>query len=353
MSGELPISLCMIVKDEEAFLDASLKSVISELGLDDIVVVDTGSADKTKEIALDNGARVFDFEWCDDFSAARNFSSDKAKHDWVLAIDADEVVREVDKKEFASLIEDTQVHSIGAIKVISLPGSDPSNISRFYNRKFYKWEGSIHEQIVPIDNRPKSIVNMHLVVDHYGYTPEVKESKGKFERNIRMLEEALESKPDDPYILAQLGKCYYVNGGDLTMACKYFKEALSIEDDYRLEYVYITVEYYGYSLLNTGQYEEALEHVLKYAEYYNNKVEYRFLSAHVFQNNGLFQEAVEYYESCLGVDVFDPQGMTSFLSYYNIGVILECVGMIEDAIDVYSKCGNYEPAQNRLKELNT
>jgi hypothetical protein len=66
----------------------------------------------------------------------------------------------------------------------------------------------------------------------------------------------------------------------------------------------------------------------------------------------MLQEAVESYESCIGVDVFDPTGITSFLSYYNIGVILECVGMIKDAVTMYHNCGDYEPAITRLNELN-
>jgi len=351
VASKLPISLCMIVKNEEAFLDASLKSVVSVLGLNDIVVVDTGSTDKTKEIALDNGAHVFDFEWCDDFSAARNFSTGKAKYDWVLALDADEVIQDADIGELKSLVDSASTNSVGSIKVISLPGNASSNISRFFNRRYHKWDGNIHEQVVPIDNNSKSIIPLHLIVSHYGYTPEVKKEKKKFERNLRMLEEALRSQPDDPYLLAQIGKCYYVNGEDLVKACEYFEKALAANEDHRLEYIYITVEYYGYSLLNTGQYEKALEHILRYAGHYNVKPEFRFLSAHVYQNNAMFQEAVESYESCIGADIYDNQGITSFLSYYNIGVILECVGMIEDAVAYYDKCGDYEPALKRLTEL--
>jgi len=352
MAATIPISLCMIVKNEEAFLDASLKSVATVLKLDDVVIVDTGSTDKTKEIAADNGAKVYDFEWCDDFSAARNFSTAKAKYDWVLALDADEVIQEVNINEIKSIIDSGSTSSVGSIQIISLPGNASSNISRFFNKKYHKWEGNVHEQIVPVGKNSKKIIPLHLIAFHYGYTPEVKKEKNKFKRNLRLLEDSLHKTPDDPYLLAQIGKCYYVNDEDLFEACKYFEKALSANEDHRLEYIYTTVEYYGYSLINTGQYEKALELILKYAEYYNIKPEYRFLSAHVFQNNGLFQEAVEYYESCLGADIYDNQGLTSFLSYYNIGVILECVGMIEDAVNIYKKCGDYEPALKRLAELS-
>jgi hypothetical protein len=65
----------------------------------------------------------------------------------------------------------------------------------------------------------------------------------------------------------------------------------------------------------------------------------------------MLQEAVGCYESCIGADVFDSNGIASFLPYYNIGVIFECVGMIEDAILMYTSCGDYEPAKHRLAEL--
>jgi len=342
----------MIVKNEEEFLDSSLKSVISVLELEDLVVVDTGSTDRTKEIAFDNGAGVYDFEWVNDFSAARNYSASKAKNDWVLFMDADEVLKEADIDIIGSFIETAPAGSVGAIKMIANPGNASSNISRLYNKKNHKLDGMIHEQIVPIDDNAKEIVVIPIIAEHFGYAPEIKESKGKFERNTKMLKEALKKQPGDPYLLAQLGKSYYVNGEDLSVACDYFERALAADVDYRLEYVYITVEQYGYSLLRTEQYEKALGHIDRYTEHYAAaKPEFRFLMAHVFQNNGMFQEAVECYESCIGADMIDTEGITSYLSYYNIGVILECVGMIEDAVAVYKSCGDYEPAVNRLAEL--
>ena len=351
MASKLPVSLCMIVKDEEDFLQASLDSVKSLLGVSDIVIVDTGSTDRTKKIAGKYEANVFDFEWCDDFSAARNFSVDKAINDWIFTLDADEVLHEVNTAELESMINEGKTSTVGTIKIVSVHDNASSNISRFFNKEFFKWTGNIHEQITAKNNQQKKIIPLYITASHYGYTPEVKKSKNKFERNLRMLESTLIKQPNDPYLLAQIGKCYYVYDSNPLKVCEYLERALSLENDYRLEYIYVTVEYLGYSLLNTGQYEKALEHILKYKEFYNNKVEFRFLSAHVFQNNGMFQEAVECYESCLGKDISDVEGITSFLSYYNIGVIMECIGMLNEASILYKKCGDYEPALQRLKEL--
>jgi glycosyltransferase involved in cell wall biosynthesis len=100
------ISLCMIVKNEEAWLGQCLTSV-KDL-VDEIVIVDTGSADKTKEIAKKFNANVFDFVWFDDFAAARNFSISKAKGDWILWLDADEALAKKDHEYIRKIVKEAQ-----------------------------------------------------------------------------------------------------------------------------------------------------------------------------------------------------------------------------------------------------
>src|SRR5437773_6000316 len=101
------ISLCMIVRDEEQFILECIESARD--AVDESIVVDTGSTDRTIELAERAGASVYPFVWCDDFAAARNASIEKASGDWVLWLDADErlarggaeVLREaVEKKDF-------------------------------------------------------------------------------------------------------------------------------------------------------------------------------------------------------------------------------------------------------------
>lgn len=349
MVSGLPVSLCMIVKNEEEFLDSSIKSAVEFLGVEDILIADTGSTDRTVEIAQSNGARVVSFEWCDDFSAARNFAAENAANDWIVTLDADEQIIEADTCKLRSFIKEKC--EVGLFRGIEMTDNSVSTGIRLYNREFYRYEGNIHEQITPIGKHPKIVKQVPVVLAHYGYLSDVKAAKSKYERNVRLLKMALDKKPGDPYLLFQLGKCHSVNDGDLFEACKNYEKSLAAKDDYRLEYVYYTVELYGYALINTGQYDKALRLLKRYKNHYKSKPEFRFLSAHIYQNNGMFQEAVECYESCIGADTFDAKGITSFLSYYNIGVILECVGMLEDAIEMYTRCGDYEPAQARLAEL--
>ena len=350
MDGKLPISLCMIVKNEEEFLDVALKSVRTVLDLDDIIVVDTGSTDRTKEIVTDNIADVFDFKWCDDFSAARNFATSKAKHDWILYIDADEELVKVDLDDLRKFL--TNEKSIGMITLTDMLTKRQSSLARLFNRRYYSFQGNIHEQLRAIDSRQDFVTTMLSInLHHHGYLPEYNKVKAKLERNEQLLLIELDKQPDNPYLLYQLGMSYFCNDRDLSKACSYFEKAISVGVDPRVGYTYNLVECYGYALINTGQLEEALALRDRYSIYYNNNVQFRFLSAHIYQNNGMFVEAVESYESCISADIHNTSGITSFLSYYNIGVILECIEMLEDALVMYKKCGDYEPAKQRLEEL--
>ncbi len=102
-NNKVTLSLCMIVKNEEQHLARCLlsaKPVVNE-----IIIVDTGSTDRTKNIALAYGAKVFDFPWTNDFSAARNQSLAKASGDWILVLDADEVISSLDYKMLAQIVK--------------------------------------------------------------------------------------------------------------------------------------------------------------------------------------------------------------------------------------------------------
>jgi len=205
----------------------------------------------------------------------------------------------------------------------------------------------------PIDGTTEpSYRESGIFMVHHGYLPEHGRVKDKTERNERLLLKELENNPDNPYLLYQLGKSFFVGERDLQKACEYFEKALNAGADVKVGYTYDLVECYGYALLNTEQYEKALILRDTYSVFYDEKVKFRFLTAHIYMNNCMFTEAVECFDSCIDADITDKSGITSYLAYYNIGIILECVEMLEDAIAVYKCCGNYEPALTRLAELS-
>ncbi|WP_256761485.1 glycosyltransferase [Cohnella sp. WQ 127256] len=146
------ISLCMIVKDEEATLDRVLSSV-QEI-MDEIIIVDTGSIDRTKEIARKYTDRIFDFKWIEDFSAARNFSFSKATKEYILWLDADDIVETEDRSRFhalkATLTPDIERVTMPYLLAFDTTGKPTSSLRR--NRlvrrdRNFTWVGPVHEYL--------------------------------------------------------------------------------------------------------------------------------------------------------------------------------------------------------------
>ncbi|WP_207655074.1 glycosyltransferase [Clostridium liquoris] len=349
------LTLCMIVKNEEQ----TLKNCLSRAAdlAKELVIVDTGSTDKTKSIALEFTDKVYDFKWCNDFAKARNFSISKASNDWVIVLDADEFIEDFDRKGILKFISnENNCKKVGRIKRKSLMEDSFGvkkyfeRVNRVFNKKYFHYKGIIHEQISSMDGEAYETENLAISVDHIGYTKEVVNRTNKLKRNIDLLNEAMKDAPDDPYLQYQLGKSYYMLK-NYNKASTCFEMALKHDVDYRLEYVSDLVETYGYSLIDSGRYSDALK-LEKFAKYYAN-ADFCFLMALIYMNNAKFTLAVENYMKCTRFEESKVEGVTSYLSYYNIGVIYDVLGFKEKALEYYNMCGNYEPAIARRKaQLN-
>ena len=149
----ITISLCMIVKNEEKNLERCLKSYAPLM--DEIIVVDTGSTDRTKEIAARFTDKIYDFKWVDDFSAARNFSFEKATCDYIFSADADEVLDEENRAQFSILkqVLDEEIEIVQMYYGNQLSQNSIYNFDKEYRPKLYKrlrkfmWQEPIHEAV--------------------------------------------------------------------------------------------------------------------------------------------------------------------------------------------------------------
>jgi glycosyltransferase involved in cell wall biosynthesis len=202
------LSATLIVRDEERVLGPCLSSLHSIV--DEVIVVDTGSTDRSVELATRHGAKVFHFAWSDDFSAARNFAIERASCPWLLYIDADERVRDGDR---------------GALQAtLSAPGAIAATV-RFYPRTGFtayrecrlyrrdprlRFEGVVHETPIPAIQRLVAaegarIIDCDITIDHVGYDgPQTHKS----ERYLRLLSRAVESDPGRVYLWWHLGSIH-------------------------------------------------------------------------------------------------------------------------------------------------
>lgn len=205
------ISACLIVKNEEKRLARCLRSLVGVV--DEIIVVDTGSTDASIEIARSFGAKVSNFPWVDDFSAARNRALEHASSDWVLSIDADEwlaagatePIREALARESAVAYRVTLVNHLDGDR------REPESLTRLFRRRAdIRFRGPIHEQVTEsvaaiVAGAGCEWLDLSGVsLDHDGYLASIAEERGKRQRNLRLLKRAVTASPDDDYLRYKL-----------------------------------------------------------------------------------------------------------------------------------------------------
>ncbi|MBQ8526962.1 MAG: glycosyltransferase [Lachnospiraceae bacterium] len=347
------LSICIIGKNEEKCIERCLKAV-ADLSIP-IVYTDTGSTDQTLEIASRYTDLIYHFDWCNDFSKARNFCADKAPTDWIWVLDCDEEICERNPDEiftFCSLQDNESIIGTVVQKDFFLQNGEPSHtytrLGRIYHRKHYHYEGAIHEQILPLSDQANiAYHDLAIAQNHDGYIdPELLLQKSR--RNIELLLSSLAQK-EDPYMYYQLGRCYNALGQPQS-AADAFRKGLSFDLDPALFYVQSMVESYGYCLLELKQYKTALtfEHIY---ETFAVSADFVFLMGLIYMNNGQFTKSIEQFSKATAFRTSVAEGANSYRAFHNIGVIYECLGQTAEAIANYQKAGNYQPSLNRLEVL--
>ena len=202
------LSICMIVRNEAKELPRLLSNVASIA--DEIVVVDTGSTDRSKKILSKHPkVSLHTFPWNSNFADARNHALSKAKGDWILVLDADE--RLADPKSILPLLEQGDVDAYDIIMHNlqpegSLTKIEKSRLPRLFRNKGYRYEGAIHEQISPsLSALGARRTHGDVVIVHHGYTQDsVQGGDSRFTRNLAILEQEIEKNPQDFYYVYHL-----------------------------------------------------------------------------------------------------------------------------------------------------
>ncbi len=214
------LSLAMMVKNEEAFLEPALLS--ARAWVDEMVVVDTGSTDRTVEIARDLGARVEYFEWCDSFSAARNATLRHSQGEWVAILDADERFRGKQPQAIRRHLERGPSWPYQALMVnVENQRLDGSPMSSFFSVRFFPnqpdllgYGGRVHNRFGPLVSgvTVEATRYLGLEVVHLGYDPQLYIERKKAERSLPLIEQTVAENPDDLHYRFYLGREYHLLG---------------------------------------------------------------------------------------------------------------------------------------------
>lgn len=214
------LALVMIARDEAVSIARALESARPHV--DRSIVLDTGSADATRDIATSAGAEVHSFTWCDDFAAARNAALAHSDADWNLILDADEWI-EAGADALATLPDGAEVGEVRVASRMDPAGAEgiaQAWLPRLLPRGV-RYAGRIHEQ--PVSGLPR--LRLPLTLGHDGYTAESLARKGA--RNETLLMRELEGAPQDAYLWFQLAKEHQARGR-APQAALCFREALRL-----------------------------------------------------------------------------------------------------------------------------
>lgn len=340
------ISLCMIVRNEEKNIERCLKSAAGLV--DEIIVIDTGSEDRTKDICKKYEVRIFDFEWKDDFAAARNFSIEKATGDWILWLDADEELQIQDAQALKDCLQNKK-EDFMPVQMLHFYGSLPASNSRSYISSAYRlfrngvgiyFSGKIHEKLTA-DNIAEMIPHMtqnnFIRILHYGYMDD--EMNHKNTRNMELLLKEKNERPDDAWIHYHLAVEYYhaqeyeYSYGYVNIAILLFlqKEILPPSLVYKLKYDVLTA---------MEKFEIVLKSIEKAIELYPDYVDLHYYKGLAEFSIGEYEQAKNTFRHCVVLGESNPEylilaGVGSFSAFQYIARCHEMLLEEEQAKEAY------------------
>lgn len=339
------LSFCAIVKNEEKNLPRCLSSIQSVV--DEIIILDTGSTDATVEIAKSFGAKIYHYQWSNDFSAARNFALQYVTGDWILVLDADEEFVPSLIPKIQELMADEQTLVINLIRQeVGAAQSPYSLVSRlFRNHPKVKFTRPYHSivddtaaELLKQEPNWKIAAISDVAILHYGYQTEAINALNKYDRAQVAMERFLAENPEDAYDCSKLG-ALYIERGEIDKGIELLKRGLANSDldvftRYELHY-------------HLGNAQRNLNQIFAASEHYQIALQQPILpilKLGAFNNLGSlcmavgdFTNAQKLYQTTVEIDPKFAQG------WYNLGMAQKGLGEFALAIASYQTALSLNP----------
>lgn len=332
------ISLCMIVKDEERDIKRCLESV-KDL-VDEIILVDTGSKDKTVEIAKSYNAKIYYFKWCDDFAIARNESLKYATKDWILIMDADDEFCMDDRIKFKELKSNLDKKYIYYFETLSYLGYEKGfdisinmNPRLFKNRYGYYYRGAVHNQLLNSKNEALSKFES-IRIYHYGYINKKMIDKNKRNRNMTILEKLIKKNPENKFNYFNLGNEYCC----LNKKCEALRCYYKCYEDFKpyLGYSPKLIERIVEVNYEMRNFHKAIEFINVGLSYYPDFSDLYYLKGIICDELGEYLSAIESFKTCINIG--SPPGFLK--SIYGV----EDFRSFDELSRIYIKLKDYDKA---------
>ncbi|WP_368654378.1 glycosyltransferase [Ornithinibacillus sp. 4-3] len=347
------LSVCMIVKNEERVIERCLQSIQGIA--DEIIIVDTGSEDDTKEIASKYTEQVYDFIWVNDFAKARNYAASKATGDWILALDADEYV---DRESFEKFKEKLAIkppqHEINGIEIVSFIGNNASQTALNRHIRFYKNNGlieyyrSIHEELRHQDETKSEIGLINLTLYHTGYMKDTVKEKQKSDRNLSILLKQKDKKAIDYFYIGN----EYNSLGDTEKAIINYQKAFIKRNNVLVDWLKKLFIYLIDALYREKRYKEALEVISDCEEMYPNYADYKYYKGLIYYTQKERKRAKAVFEYILKNKshlVADHSNeFLELLPLTHLGFIYEKENQLHKAVESYSQAISLNESNNEL-----
>ncbi len=360
------ISLCMIVKNEERVLSDCLRS--STPFFKEVFVLDTGSTDRTKEIAQSFGAHVSDFVWCEDFSAARTASMKQATGDWIMWLDADDTLPLQSGEVILEAVLGASPEVLGFVVPVQFVehdgiGTSVDHVKVFRNLPGLEWEGRIHEQILPSLRRRsvelglphQNIVRLPARVLHTGYDTSPEGQARKRDRDDTLLKLDLHDRPDHPFVLFNLGMTEHFHGNH-EAAVSWLTRCIEVspiqESHVRKAYALLIG-----SLVRLGLSEQARQAIEEALAHFDSDPELHFLCGQFLASQGDDAGAVAQYDRAIESDAsghfssFDPS-IQGFKALHNKALSLQRLGNEEEASEAWKRAFEHSQKGEILEAIH-